>query len=61
MFSYCAITFDELIPAPVFAIAEFKGQFAQGGDSIGLMLTHNDNPQAPAITTVAGFLQRRSG
>ena len=59
--SDCAITFDELIPAPVFSNAEFKGQLAQGGDSITFMLTHTDNPQAPAITTVAGFGERRSG
>ena len=59
--SDCAIDIQETVPAPIFALAEFKGQVALGGSQINFMLVHTDNPQAPAITTVVGFGIRREG
>ena len=58
--SDCALTLNMLVPAPIFANVEFKGQVAMGGNDLTFMLVNTDNPQAPPITTVVGFGRKRS-
>ena len=55
----CAFDLLAVVPAPVFALAEFKGQVALGGNQVTFMLVNTQNPQAPPITTVVGFGTRR--
>jgi hypothetical protein len=57
--SDCAFDLQAIVPAPIFANAEFKGQVALDGNQITFLLVNTQNPQAPAITTVAGFGTRR--
>lgn len=58
--SDCTIDFHLTVPAPVNGNAEFKGQVALGGGDITFILVDTDNPNAPPITTVVGFSERRS-